>query len=818
MEPFVERLTGEYDGVAFPDFLPEGSLSDGKNMRKISALGGWKPRKGYSLLNTTAAAAAPLGVWSYQNKATKDYHIISQIDADLRDMTSNQEELLTEGGEVLLAEDGEALAVTVTAEPFTEATSIGTSIFSGVSGEVPGFAAIVGDEFIFADGSGAPVICGGESPLCEALLLASGTSFVDYSTEVRDSNSDTYAAIPASGTPVYYVCSKERASGILLNFGSVNTNNVSVTIAARRSGSWTNVSGQNDGTAGTYTHDTDGTIEWTASSSDESFILGNRMGYWYRVTFSGTPTAVQILKCRVVRAASRMTNKWDGTYRYPTGAMYYDASAGVYQDRLGAVTSVSEDEYMDLASGTTSDFLYIKAPEPVAIFGFAIPEGQINSANAQIDTVEYFNGAWTSIGFADTTLDGGADSSFGQTGFVKLTASHAPAELILDGSGDTVPGYWYRISWDAALSAETRIYTIVYGAQPADFSTIEGVVEFQGRAIYWGHPNYPNRLIRSPYERPDELCTLEEKLSQPCGSGTIIACVVLQDILVVLLDNGVYYTPDGYTMKVVSHKVGIVARAGFAISEFGDKQMNQEQVQSVALWPDSDGVYKFDKTGLAKISGAIDHYFNPVYDTVLTAEEMQGLQAKVNPLSNEYHLVLPSTELVYALETDEWYPPWERALPLQTINVLKDKNDRYRIVGGAQAGFLLLLDEADNDRDSSNAEVAIEHSIKTREFTSKTLVMEFLVRRIWAMMKAQTSGSVVCKIYPEHASSGTTEEVPAAITLVKSGKTYGIDNLDMSQEEITSFSIELTCNAVDTEMWVMWLAFLIEETGLQTGG
>jgi hypothetical protein len=813
MDTIVERLTGKYDGVTFPEFMTEGSLSGGRNVRKVSPMGGWKPRKGYSLLNTTAAGTDVLGVWGYRNKTTRDYHLISQIDGALRDSTSTQEDLLTESGETILTEGGLTLASVSSSDPFTQATSIGASLVSGLSAEQRGFGATVGGEFVYADGSGAPIIYGGQSPLCEAFLLASGSDFVEYSREVKDSLTSTYAVLPNSSTPVYYVCSRERASGLLLNFAQTNSDALTVTVAAYRSGSWTNVSSQSDGTSGTNTHDTDGTISWTASSSDAMTILGNKMGYWYRVTFSGalSTQAVRITQCRVVRTASRMSNKWDGTLRYPTGAMFYDASAGVYEDRLGAVTSVSEDEYMDLDAGTTDDFVYIKTPEPAAIFGLAIPKGQNNGTAGNVDAVEYWNGsAWTSIAFSDTTLMGGA--SFAQTGMISFTARHTPAKLILDSDGDNVPGYWYRLSWDATLSAGTQIYTIVYGSQPADLENIAGVVEFQGRAIYWGHPLYPNRLILSPYERPDEVAALEDSLSQPCGSGEVIACGVLQDTLVIIADRGVFASTDGTTIQTVSNAIGIVARASFAVSEFGDRKMNTERIQSVALWTDADGVYKFDKTGLSKISPPVDQYFNKNYDEVLTAAQLQAIQATVNPLNNEYCLVLPDRELVYALATDEWYPPWYREIPLRSINSVKDSDDLYRLVGGSQDGFLLLMEETSNDRDTSNTEVAIEHSIITRALVASTPHLEFCVRKLWTLFKVQSSGDITCKIYGNHASTGVEEYTPSMPSLASATQDYTIPYVDLSTEESTSIRVEFSCNTLNVEMWILWISLMVEPT------
>jgi len=58
MELYKEPFTGKYDGVASALLLPKGGISSGKNMRKLASTGGWKVRKGCTIHNTTAIAAA----------------------------------------------------------------------------------------------------------------------------------------------------------------------------------------------------------------------------------------------------------------------------------------------------------------------------------------------------------------------------------------------------------------------------------------------------------------------------------------------------------------------------------------------------------------------------------------------------------------------------------------------------------------------------------------------------------------------------------------------------------------------------------------
>ena len=98
LPPNPEPFTGPYNGVAPITLLAKGALPDGKNVRRASAVGGWKARKGCTLLNTTQSngGAAVKSLHYYKNPVQLDAHFIVQINQLLLKGASTSFQLLTE--------------------------------------------------------------------------------------------------------------------------------------------------------------------------------------------------------------------------------------------------------------------------------------------------------------------------------------------------------------------------------------------------------------------------------------------------------------------------------------------------------------------------------------------------------------------------------------------------------------------------------------------------------------------------------------------------------------------------------------------------
>jgi hypothetical protein len=813
-EPFV----GKYDGVNPPLGLPPGSLQDGRNVRKIPT-GGWKARKGCVLHNTTAAesGASVKSLHCYKNPRQNDWSFIAQCNSKLLKATNVPPAAGTTLGTELQAVGGTSLA-----------------------GTTPGFSDQVGEYWFYADGSGGPVVYGGLTPFPKAFLNydVSEREFIDHTRMVTDGRSDTSAIIVlAIATDLLYLVTEERISAVTIDFGTtVNSEEKTLTVAAMRGGSYTNVSDQSDGTVtGSATFTKDGTISWTASANDTPTVVGGYFGYSYRFTFSGALTVgVQIVSLKVTQPAARVTNKWHGVYEYISGCRFFDSSLTEYIECLGKVSTESTALYIDVSEATTDDFLYIKTPEPACGFGIAPVPDYENTADAQVDLIECLEGdTWTDIStFTDTTLDTGLDSSFAHLGFITFdTSGLDPTKRTLQG--DSYPGYWYRISWDATLSADTRIYLVVYATAPLPLPAYDGCTEFKSRLALWGDPEFPNRIRFSQYRQPFAFTGSDAGYSEVLGfDDKILVAKKFYSELIVWKASSIWLL-EGYnmqtfgTVRITSH-VGIASPKTAQVVEAGYSSIHADEPKMIAIWQEIDGVYVFDGRKPMKVSAPVEHYFNPEFSTCIAAADIRSLDSFVDYSNNEYHLLLPAaisgvTELVYNYISNEWYPPWSRAMALTCGTFLRGMYtgtttfERFYAYAGTASGIVVRLENDTTDKSAANADVAITHYIKPRAIgvvDAGGLAYKFALRRVFLEAKARASGTLTTTFYRDRATSGTTIAVPAALSLVNTDYSIAYPKLDLSQTQLACFEIVFTVATADCELEAYAILYEIEVQGL----
>ena len=800
-----ERLNGKYDGTTPTTLLPPGGIGGGKSIRKVSQSGGWQPRKGCALHNTTAleTGSAVKSLHYYKNPFSADAHFVAQCNS----------KLLTESAQNKL--------------PPTQDTSYGTTL--GVSvGTTPGFSTQVGEWWFYADGSSRPIVWGGTSPRIKGFLVTidSYVTFSDYSRKVTDGRTDTYGLFPntAVATTNVSIYSEERLSGVTLTLGNANATASVLTVKAMRSGVLTAVNALSDGTSvGGATLAQSGTISWTASALDETSSLHGIQGYRYDFTWSvALSVNVQVQHITCTQAAQVMTNKWNGEWNYVSGCKFFDASLGQYIDVLGKISNESTSMYIDLSEATTSDYLYIKTPEAATMFGLGVVDGYGNVSASLVDLIEYWTGsAWATMGgIVDTTKDSGGTKSFAQTGALHVAATQYTPHMYKLTRNET-PGYWYRLSWAAALSTNVRIYTVFYASLPETLPSYVGCVEFKNRLFLWGDPEYPNRLRYSAREDPFCFSGYDSGYTDAFGAKDLVLCAIkYYNELVVFKANSVWLLEgeDSATFGIlkITEKVGLASPKSVQVAEVGFPAMHREEPMTIAIWEDVDGVYVFDGRKTKKESGAIDHYFNPKESQCIAAANIITLQSFNDPINNEYHLLLPAGELVYNYVTAEWYPPWEREIDLTCGVDFTGSDNRKYCYGGSSSGFVMYLETDTSDKSTANADVAIEHSLKTRalSYEKGERAIVFGLRRILAEFKARSAGSIVTKTYKDQASSGTTQAIPQAMTLVKSGYNIIIPHIEVSIEDCRCIELEFSSNTIDQEMEIYSFSYELGGKGI----
>lgn len=815
---FKEMFDGKYDGVTSPVLLPVGAVSDGQNVRKVSAAGGWKARKGCTHHNTTAIAAASiLSLHRFLHPRSLDYHFLGQCNGSLYDATNDP--------------------------PASGTTFAAAALTALASSSVPGFSDMIGETFLYADGDNAPIQWGGDTPYCSGFVVEDDGEFNSFTKEVTDNRSSTSATLAVVfDDDAYYVCSPCIASAIKLDLGTLNTESTAVlNVEAWRVGAWTAVINIVDGTeAAGCTHGQDGTISWTAGA-DTMKVIAGVMGYWYKV-YVGTASmdaSVTVVSCQVVYAPAVMTNKWDGVYQFPLAVRFYDVSATEYVNLSGKLTNEATSQYLQLEAAATGDYIYVKTFEPACGFNLGVVDDYENTDAAKFDLIEYWTGAaWATLGtLTDETLDGASDSSLAQTGTVWWNGTaYTPKRRVM--SFDTSPGFWYRISWSAAFgntAEDIRLFMIAYATQPEAIAEAKGVVEFKNRAFTWGDPEYPNRLRFSAKDKPDCFSGYDSGYTDAFGDMEAIICAVrFYNELLVFKENSVWllegYMPSNFGNMRVADTVGLSAAKAVCVVEAGYQGINKDEPKSIVIWPDTDGIYAIDGRKPLKISGPVDHYFNTEFSTAMEAGKIDDCQAFVDPLRNEYHFLIPysatqaAVELVYNYVNEEWYPPWIRTVGaaadyLVSGLTFRGTDDRYYSYGGGSAGRIYRLENDTSDKTEANADVAITHNVKTRAISvlqKQSTTLDFTFRKAWIEAKARTTPTVktiTTNFYKDMATSGTAIATPAAIALSNSGYNLVVDNIDTNQSRCMTFALQFQAATIDLELEIYSFLYSLEALG-----
>jgi hypothetical protein len=699
-----------------------------------------------------------------------------------------------------------------------------------------------------ADGSGAPILWGGDTPFCSQFVVydTSKTTYVDYTRDVVDNQDDTKALLLEAANDKVYVCSPEIAEGIKLDLGTTVNSNASVaTVKSWVAGAWSDRSATDGTASGGATLAIDGSLTWTRNATDAMRVINGYMGYWYEISWTNAlSSSVDVVACWVNFDVARVTNKWSGVYETPLAVRFYDQSAGQYIDYTGKLTNESTSQYLQLDAATTSDFIYIKSAEPLAGIGFGIVDGYENTANAQItatDGVEHWDGdSWSNDAIAaaeDGTLDDGADSSFAQTGTVWWNVAGLIARKRTMDFDDT-PGYWCRVSWDAELDNtgdDIRLFFVVVAPFPEVLKSYDGVIEFKGRALLWGDPEYPNRLRYSAKDRPDCFSGSDSGYTDAFGDNTaIVSAVRFHNELLVFKANSVWllegYSPQTFGTLRLADTVGCCAVKTPQVIETGPPITHQDEGLSVALWMDTDGIYAIDGRKPQKISLPVDHYFNTEYGTAIAAADLDNVQAFVDRLNNEYHLLMPNggsghgVELVFNPLQNDWYPPWDRTVGgandylVSGIN-LRGTANRYHTYGGGSAGRIYRLENDTSDKDASDADVAITHQFKTRAISAdpkQSPSLTFTFRKVYLEASAVTSPTtktVTTNFYKDQATSGTAVTTPAAISLANSGYSLVMDGVSTNQPRCLAAQIEFIAATIDLEMEARSIIYSLEVLG-----
>jgi hypothetical protein len=588
----------------------------------------------------------------------------------------------------------------------------------------------VGEHIVFCNGEENWIYSGTQPrPTAVYHYDVSATSYISYLDEIYTSLTTDVMILDNMATGDYlYIGFWRPFSGAYFTIPAVNGTAATWDVEYFN-GSWTDVSGDDDGTDDSgATFGQSGLYAWTIPTDWVPFIVQGGMWYWIRMQPSAQLDAeVEVSGIYIQSPMQKLVNLWDQNWQLVSGAYHYDTSEGEYKNYLEKVVDGMTSTYMQLASfGATTDFLYIGTPYKPAAFKIRVDPDYTNTADAQIDQIAGWDGdSWdTGANVTDGTLDDGADSSFSKDGIV----SWDPDSIVYKRhmlAGEEFPMYWTQIRLDAALSTDVRLWDISYIPRPDNPSGAQACMEFKDRVMLIGLKDYPNEAwISGPYNPQDYNGYEFTKLTFGDGRKLVDGKPFFNEAIVFKEDEtwfiqGFRKTGAGAFGRLrLDAKVGAFRKtAQLARLWLDEPGGDADQYRTVIIFQHRSGVYFTDGNKPIKISSDIGSYFKKTHSDYVGDANIAGNDSWYDWDYDEYHLLMKSgdLELVFNTRFKEW-TVFDRSVDLFSGAALIGADGENITVGGSAIGQVYLLENGLADYNSAGAAVVITSYLSSKAF------------------------------------------------------------------------------------------------------
>jgi hypothetical protein len=496
---------GGMDRVHQTTLIPNGGFSYVQNFRPRRP--GFVQRKGCAKLNTTGDGSnGVLSLNQFSKGKKSEIHTYAQMsDGDVIEFTNNPPTVTTGvlGSSVYSTEDSSKL--------------------------VPASWANINEQLVFCDGAGSPRIYSGLQSHISSCIVYKGSGTIptiplmgeDYSLQVRDGKSTTYAVLSNLSTIAAYdavfVRTNTPADALSFIMSSVNTSGAVAQIHYWN-GSWSAVSDFVDGTAdGGATLSQAGTMTWTMTTDHIPHYMFGSSGYWLRISLASGVLDTEVLVSSVTYESDwgAAQNVWDGV---PISAL----EAYLYTHSTTNYVFYSAQE-IEVGGMTSSDKLYFNFPFKVSAIYYDISSTSNTVAAAM--TLKYWNGS--SFGALSGVADGTTNDSqtLAVPGWVTFTRPTDEQKTMFQSS--QYYSYWYELTVNATITAGMTI-----SIQGMPYNDINEFGDFQSCHAWKGRISY------AVSELPGYICI----------SGKNQPMVLNGD------DYAIQEVGDGRTNKVVSQR------------------------------------------------------------------------------------------------------------------------------------------------------------------------------------------------------------------------------------------------------------------------
>jgi len=520
----------------------------------------------------------------------------------------------------------------------------------------------------------------------------------------------------SSGNVFMYLASPRPLQGFKVYVGTANTDASTMTVYYWDGDSWEAVSSLSDGTDTGASLAQTGSITFTSTvSTAKKKVINGLEYYWYMIHVDDVASTTTISYITLDAPMQDMTNIWDASFDIIGKCYQYNSG---YSDFTAEVQDETPDYFAEIDSLGTSGYLLLGFINRQQGFDLRMVSGETNSNDATMK-VYYWNGsAWTLFSYIeDGTIDDGA--SLGKSGIVTFNPVSISSEFMRQIQQE-IPLYWYKISWNAALDADTQIYNIRGIPVTEDIKGYKFSAMFQNRTwLFNENSGDKSKAIYSAYNAPyifngSDSGVLyfgnDEDLTAAIGIYNLYRTSGVEQLIITkryatyrLFGQG----PEDFEIQQLSNVIGCIAPLSMAVcplSDLGEADINRQ----VVIFQSASGVIMSDGASMVTISSDIANYWDPNSDDFIPTDRQDNSIGWYDPDLDCYKLLISSgsgqtthnVELEYSLKYREWTKIYREdssgANPLQAGFLVSDTTGNSYSYGCNNSGFMYRLENGNN--------------------------------------------------------------------------------------------------------------------------
>ena len=582
--------------------LELGQLSMVQNLRGRHP--GFKKRKGEKKLNLTSVGDYEIkSIYQFEKSRVTESHTYAQIQFPTYDHV-----------------------VEFTNDPPTQATGAlyTATSFSGTGTSIAASWGNLGDKLIYSNGLTQHQIYAGDSSYTDKFIVYRGTDLPlipvngeDYSIEVSDEQTDTYAQAGSLSTlaafDCIYILAPVPIDQLYWTLGDTHDSTTTGQVHYWDGSAWTTVSGFADGTSVSgVTLGQSGAMTWTAPTDIKPKYQYSVNGFWYRwsiATGANLDSSVTVTSLTFDCNWQSIINLWDGLPQDGVEVQIFDASENNYL--LYGATSVDIDET------TTSDKVYVATTDP--IIGLYIDPGATpNASGTTINAVKYWDGdSWEDV----TSLN---DDTGGASKPGWVTWERQSDVQPLQFQGTQYYAYWYYFTFSATTAASTNI-----GIQYMPYFDIDDFGKSQTNAVWkdrsvYSFDRWGAYLYFSKRNAPMVLNGIDYgilKVGDGRNNLVVASRKFHNEFMVWQEEKGVEggcitlvegYSPVTFGKLLLSARIGSMNNKSVVVVDgVLTSTSTDESIKTVAYFLSREGIFACDGRVVWAISDDIQNYFDP---------------------------------------------------------------------------------------------------------------------------------------------------------------------------------------------------------------